>query len=208
MSDIVEKLAKLEPNLIGEPLGIDDLVLTAIHQRAFIEALNAVECQKFKRSYIFQSILIGSTYSVIMSIMKSYDRQTREEDINTLRKLLNKVKNKKNEVLCLLEHYDTRNLNSVFEPLKNYRDKTLAHNEMMQTINWNQVDKALLVTVEVWSFVEEQSKSKIMFPFYKFESVSCGLEQLLSTNDLLLAKNAWKNFIFRIHNAYQSGKCL
>ncbi|EGR2274364.1 hypothetical protein D1216_22375 [Vibrio parahaemolyticus] len=146
MNDICAKLAKLESGVLGEPLGVDELMLAAVHQRAYMEALNAIDESDIKSSYLLQMLTVGATYSIVMSLMKSYDRQTRKEEINTLRKLF-LVSAKSDMAEQLFSEYDTENLNSVFVPLKNYRDKTLAHNESKELLSWEQVDQALMVSV-------------------------------------------------------------
>ncbi len=207
MNDICAKLAKLESDVLGEPLGVDELMLAAVHQRAYIEALNAIDESDIKSSYLLQMLTIGATYSIVMSLMKSYDRQTRKEEINTLRKLF-LVSAKSDMAEQLFSEYDTENLNSVFVPLKNYRDKTLAHNESKELLSWEQVDQALMVSVTAWSYVETKSESRILFPFHSFSTVSSGLERLFSCEDLSLAKRAWDNYIANVKVAYNAGKCL
>ncbi|MDF5278873.1 hypothetical protein HKA89_16715 [Vibrio parahaemolyticus] len=207
MNDICAKLAKLESGVLGEPLGVDELMLAAVHQRAYMEALNAIDESDIKSSYLLQMLTVGATYSIVMSLMKSYDRQTRKEEINTLRKLF-LVSAKSDMAEQLFSEYDTENLNSVFVPLKNYRDKTLAHNESKELLSWEQVDQALMVSVTAWSYVETKSESRIMFPFHSFSTVSSGLERLFSCEDLSLAKRAWDNYIANVMVAYEAGKCL
>ncbi|MGD8174162.1 hypothetical protein ACQEXU_21175 [Vibrio sp. TRT 21S02] len=207
MVHMCAKLARLEPGVIDEPLGVDDLILHSVHQRAYVESINSILDEKIKSSYLVQSIIVGSTYSIIMSIMKAYDRQTRKEEINTLRNLLTSIE--KNEMSTrFLSEFDTENTNSVFEPLKAYRDKSLAHNEKLVPIKWSQVDSALVMLVTVWSYVERYSDSRIMFPFYDFETVSTGLDRLLSSNDFIAAKQGWDSYMSEIKSAYENGKCL
>ncbi|TOL12693.1 hypothetical protein CGI03_24020, partial [Vibrio parahaemolyticus] len=69
MVQMCAKLARLEPGVIDEPLGIDDLILHSVHQRAYVESINSILDEKIKSSYLVQSIIVGSTYSIIMSIM-------------------------------------------------------------------------------------------------------------------------------------------
>jgi hypothetical protein len=150
MNDILKSLARREKDNFDEAEGIDPLYLDAVHLRAFLYALDATDSESFGCSYLCSALVVGSTYSIVLKIMKLYDRQNDDYEINTIRKLWSAVIESGEEANFISNQFDTRNIDSVFYPLKEFRDKSLAHNEQRKQITWEQIDKALLLYTRVW----------------------------------------------------------
>jgi hypothetical protein len=133
MNEILKNLAGLKEGVSGQPYGIDDLFLGAVHNRALIIALNATEDQEFLDSFLFRVLSAGSTCSIVMNISKLYDR-AKEYPVNSLRELFRCIEIDEKTSKIVYNQFDTRNLESVFQPIINYRNKCAAHNEMTMEI--------------------------------------------------------------------------
>ena len=201
MNEILRNLARLEEGSTDEPEGIDVLILDAVHLRAFMCALDVTGKSSFRNSFLHEALNVGATYSIVLKIMKLYDRPPDNHEPNTLRKLWNKVAGVDQEAVLITKEFHTQTKNSVFQPLRIFRNKTLAHNESEQCITWEQIDKALFLCMRVWHLVDKHSGSIMMYPFYDFERVLGEFKCLFSGEQISDAKNAWNEYISRIKTA-------
>lgn len=202
MNDILKSLARLKKDNFDEAEGIDPLYLDAVHLRAFLYALDATGNESFGNSYLSSVlVVVGSTYSIVLKIMKLYDRQNGDYEINTMRKLWSEVKESDDEANFITNQFDTRNTNSVFYLLKEFRDKSLAHNEQRKQITWEQIDKALLLYTRVWHMIGKHSNSIMMFPFHDFNRVSGEFDSIFSADEKRKAKSAWEEYFSKIKAA-------
>lgn len=201
MNDILKSLARLEKDNFDEAEGIDPLYLDAVHLRAFLYALDATDSESFGSSYLCSALVVGSTYSIVLKIMKLYDRQNKDFEINTMRKSWLSVIESGEEASFISNQFDTQNKDSVFYPLKEFRNKSLAHNEQRKQITWEQIDKALLLYTRVWHIIGKHSNSMMMFPFHGFNIVSGEFDSIFSTYEKRKAKSAWEEYISKIKAA-------
>ena len=146
-------------------------------------------------------LVVGSTYSIVLKIMKLYDRQNKSYEINTMRKLWSDVKGSDEEASFITSQFNTENTDSLFYPLIEFRDKSLAHNEQRKQITWEQVDKALLLYTRVWHMVGKHSNSIMMFPFHNFDRVSGEFDSIFSIEEKRKAKSAWDEYMSKIKEA-------
>ena len=201
MNDILKSLARLENENFDEAEGIDPLYLDAVHLRAFLYALDATGNESFGNSYLCSALVVGSTYSIVLKIMKLYDRQKDDYEINTIRKLWSDVKGSDEEASLITSQLDTRNTDSLFYPLKEFRDKSLAHNEQRKQITWEQIDKALLLYTRIWHMIGKHSNSIMMLPFHDFDKVSGEFDSIFSADEKRKAKSAWEEYFSKIKAA-------
>ena len=82
MNEVLKNLARLKDETMGEPQGVDTLYLNAVHVRAFMYALDATEKKSFENSYLRKIIVSGATYSIVLNIMKLYDRPNPKYQMN------------------------------------------------------------------------------------------------------------------------------
>ena len=198
---VLRNLAGLKEGVNGEPYGIDDLFLGAVHNRAFISALYATEDKKFLGSFLFSVLSAGSTYSIVMNIAKLYDRKQKMYSVNSLRELFKSIKMDEKTSKIILNQFNTENSESLFVPIINYRDKCLAHNEMVTEITWEQIDEAIYFYSYVWDQIGIYIDSPIMKPFYDFDRVSEKFRDLFNHEQINSACIAWNDYISKIKNA-------
>ena len=201
MNNILRSLARLSNGTLDEAEGIDAIFLDAVHIRAFVNALDATGNTSFGESYLYRAFTVGATYSIVLKITKLYDRKTGRYEPNTLRKIWKELKLQDDEAAFITSQFDIQNEQSIFQPLKTFRDKCVAHNEEKKELSWDQVDKALLLLARVWHIVGQHSKFVILQPFAEFESVSQQLSSLFTNNELSKAEDAWNDYISKIRVA-------
>ncbi len=201
MNEPVENFARLQANIFGAPEGVDGLLLDAINLRAFLVSLAATENNGFEKSYLCSALTAGSTYALIMKIAKLYDRRNNDYETNTLRENWRALKINNSESSYIESQFDTRNENSVFYPIINYRDKTVAHNESKISIEWPQIDSAIMFLARVWELCNQALNAPVLSPFYKFEQVSGLFSEIFDKSEIELAGAAHKSYIERIQNA-------
>ncbi len=201
MNDLLKSLARTNKDNFEEAEGIDALFLDAVHLRAFLYALGATGKDSFGSSYLCNALTVGSTYSIVLKIMNLYDLQKKGYKINTLRKLWAKIGGTDEEAIFISNQFDTRNIDSLFQPLKDFRDKNLAHNQQKKRLTWDQIDKALLFYARVWHMIGKHSNSIMMFPFHEFEKVSGELDCMFSSIEIKNAKESWNEYISKIKKA-------
>lgn len=109
MNEILRSLAGLTEDTFDEAEGVDKLFLDAVHLRAFLLVLEATEKTSFLDSFLYQAILVGATYSVVLKITKLYDREKDKYKINTLRKLWKKVEVGDTEARLITKEFNTQN---------------------------------------------------------------------------------------------------
>lgn len=197
MNELMLKLARLNDGVYDKPQGIDGLFLDAVHLRAFIYSLEAVEDKTFDNSFLYRTVVVGSTYAIVMKISKMYEWESEKSkyDKNTLRKLWRKIEDKYEEKDLILTQFDTKNTDSIFYPILQFRNKCLAHNEKVKPITWVQIDKAIFFLAFVWNQVEKASDSFILFRFYNFEQVSTSFDRLFLKEHIAGAKIRWEKYI-------------
>ncbi len=200
MNEILKNLASLSDDTLHEAEGVDSLYLNAVHLRAFLYTLESAGTEEFTNSFLYQALLVGATYSIILKITKLYDRK-KDFKVNSLRELWKQVKGTDEEASKIANEFDTKNENSLFKPLIDFRDKTLAHNEIKMSITWEQIDKALRLLTRVWHVVGEHSNSFMLFPFYEFKQVSRELDKLFSKEQMNSAEQKWNEYISGIKAA-------
>lgn len=201
MNDILKKLARTNKDNFEEAEGIDVLFLDAVHLRTFLYALDATNKESFGSSYLCRALTLGSTYSIVLKLMNLYDRENKDFEINTLRKLWQQVEGEDEEAIFISKQFDTRNKDSVFQPLKCFRDESLAHNQQKKHLTWEQIDKALFLCARVWHMVGKHSNSIMMLPFLEFEKVSGELDCIFSNTEIKNAKKAWNKYMSKIKEA-------
>lgn len=201
MNNLIEKLARSTTESTETPEGVDGLFLDAIHLRAFLVALDATDNQAFLDSFLYQSIVIGNTYSVTLKITKLYDRKKGFE-VNSLREIWKTISINDHEAKSILDQFHTENQKSIFTPLIDFRNKTLAHNQQFLSITWDQIDTALAFLARVWWLCNAaDKKSSIMFPFYEFNKISKCLQVLFTQQEINSAKIAYDSYIIKINEA-------
>jgi hypothetical protein len=197
---LIQKFARLRPGFTGEPEGLDGLFLDSIHFRSFIYSLNAIQKESFENSYLCKLLVVGATYTITFLITKLYDRQ-KDYKINSLRENFKKIGFKGAEADLIVNEFYTKNDNSLFKPLLDFRDNTLAHNGSVKEITWGQVDKALIFYSRVWYIANKAMKSGVLFPFYDFNQVSTELNLIFNQEQLQIFENAWNEYILNINKA-------
>jgi hypothetical protein len=201
MNNLIEKLARLTIESTEMPEGIDGLFLDAVHLRAFLVALDATENEAFLDSFLYQSLVIGNTYATTLKITKLYDRK-KSFEVNSLRETWKTISVNDQERKSISDQFHTENQKSIFAPLIDFRNKTLAHNEQFLSITWEPIDTALAFLARVWWLCNEADKeSSIMFPFHEFDRLSKCFQTLFTQQEIKSAKNAYDKYIIKINEA-------
>ena len=207
MSEILNNMARVKGKHNGRPEAIDGLFLDAVHLRAMIYSLDSTENTQFLNGNFYRGLFIcNSTYTIVMKIMKLYDRKQKGYNTNTLRETFKKCDRSKFEISnieydYIIQQFNTENTKSLFYELSAFRNKALAHNEEVNEIYWDMIDNALLFLARVWYLIGIHEKSLIMFPFYDFKVCINGIENVFTHEQMIIGEKSWNEFIDKIKQA-------
>lgn len=186
------------------PQGLDELILEIIEWRAIIYALENVDIvsEPRKQSGFFAQWNLGAVYGIFIIIGKLVSKDPRD---NSLRKLWENVSptmlqdsacthSEVDYINQKLHHTNGRFTNTNSNVVL-FRNKTIAHNEAMPVVIWEEVDQGMSLLIRMWSLLVAWSSFGLNQPFRSETQAFSGMESLFSDTELSKLKAKRKTYL-------------